>query len=140
MRWSAQLRTPKTEAWGSGPNLKLILSHVGGAIPFLWYRLDTGFAENGTRDHISRPGSAYLRQFYYDGAISFRGALRLVFECVGDQLVPGTDFLYIAGDVERTIAATSELGAPEDAKQRTLGGNAAMLLRAPNRLREEGLP
>lgn len=112
------------------PNLRLILSHAGGAIPYLWYRLDTGFVEDwtGCRANIDQPPSHYFKRFYYDTAISFPGALRLAYECIGDHLMLGTDYPYIPADVERTLAAIEQLDAPDEVKRRILGGNAAALL------------
>ena len=49
------------------PNIRWVLGHLGGAIPYLAERLDRGyeaFAE--CRANIDRPPTTYLKKFYYD--------------------------------------------------------------------------
>ena len=72
------------------PNLKLILSHMGGALPFLWARISRGF---DTFEEVKRlfPGDAgeYFRKFYFDSitfdasilvnAMKWAGAAQVVF-------------------------------------------------------------
>ena len=49
------------------PNIKWVLSHLGGAIPYLAERLDRGCeAFPDCRADIKRKPSEYLRNFYYD--------------------------------------------------------------------------
>jgi aminocarboxymuconate-semialdehyde decarboxylase len=49
------------------PRIRWVLSHLGGAIPYLAERLDRGFhAFRECRANIHRPPSHYLKQFYYD--------------------------------------------------------------------------
>ncbi|MEO8028525.1 MAG: hypothetical protein ABI823_18735, partial [Bryobacteraceae bacterium] len=49
------------------PNIKWVLSHLGGAIPYLAERLDRGWkAFPDCRVQITRPPSEYLRRFYFD--------------------------------------------------------------------------
>ena len=61
------------------PNIKWVLGHLGGAIPYLAERLDRGWeAFPDCRADISRRPTEYLRKFYYDG-VNFdpaRGAAR----------------------------------------------------------------
>ena len=49
------------------PNLKLVLSHLGGTIPFLWARLARGASRfEGAQSKISGDPEDYFRMFYLD--------------------------------------------------------------------------
>ncbi|MFH1572807.1 MAG: amidohydrolase family protein, partial [Acidobacteriota bacterium] len=49
------------------PAIRWVLTHLGGAIPYLAERLDRGFHAFGEcRRNIGKPPSEYLRDFYYD--------------------------------------------------------------------------
>ncbi|MFC1965095.1 amidohydrolase family protein, partial [Chloroflexota bacterium] len=63
------------------PDISFILSHAGGTIPFLWWRLDYGYAENspGCRDHIQIPPSNYLKRCYFDTALTDTDSLMLAY-------------------------------------------------------------
>ena len=78
------------------PNIPLILPHLGGAIPYVQGRLDSGFRNHpACRKNISKPPSQYCREFYYD-SVSFNvAALRCALEVAGpEHLVFGTDFPF----------------------------------------------
>jgi aminocarboxymuconate-semialdehyde decarboxylase len=49
------------------PNIRWVLTHMGGAIPYLAERLDRGYrAFADCRTDTGRPPSETLRQFYFD--------------------------------------------------------------------------
>ncbi len=112
------------------PDLKWVLGHLGGAVPYLAERLDRGyFAFRECRENIKTPPSEYLKAFYYDTvnfdvralefAISFAGA---------DHLVAGSDFPHQIGSLEKMVTSIEKLGISAKAKAGILGGNAARLL------------
>jgi aminocarboxymuconate-semialdehyde decarboxylase len=66
------------------PDIRWVLTHMGGAIPYLAERLDRGyraFAE--CRANISRPPSECLRQFYFDTVNFAPAAVRLALDFAG---------------------------------------------------------
>jgi aminocarboxymuconate-semialdehyde decarboxylase len=75
------------------PRIRWVLTHMGGAVPYLAERLDRGyraFAE--CRANISRPPSEYLRTFYYDTVNFNPAALRLALDFAGpDRILAGSD-------------------------------------------------
>ena len=78
------------------PNIPLILPHLGGAIPYIQGRLDSGYRNHPPcRKNISKPPSHYFKDFYYD-SVSFNvAALRCALEVAGpEHLVFGTDFPF----------------------------------------------
>src|SRR5690606_15823351 len=82
------------ERW---PNVKWVLAHLGGAIPYLAERLDRGYhAFEECRASIGQPPSAYLRNFYYDTVNFDPAALRLAIEFAGaDHVLAGSDYPHM---------------------------------------------
>jgi len=84
------------------PNIKTIVPHLGGTLPFLSQRLD----------HMAQrfmPGkgvpSAVLRNFWFDTVNAYPPALRLAIETFGiDRLVFGTDWPFWKGDAHQLAA------------------------------------
>mmetsp|Transcript_225 Transcript_225/g.205 ORF Transcript_225/g.205 Transcript_225/m.205 type:complete len:325 (-) Transcript_225:199-1173(-) len=75
------------------PDLKVLLAHAGGTLPFLAGRLDScvkGDAVVGNK--LKNPPSWYLRKFYYDAVGYHAPSLRCTIDFVGiDRIVFGTD-------------------------------------------------
>src|SRR5881397_342862 len=96
------------------PRIKWVLSHLGGAIPYLAERLDRGyeaFAE--CRRNIDRPPSEYLRRFYFDTVNFDPAALRLAIEFTGiDHILAGSDYPHQIGSLEKMLASIKALKLP----------------------------
>jgi predicted TIM-barrel fold metal-dependent hydrolase len=76
------------------PNLKLLLAHAGGTLPFLSGRLDSCVEHDHEMcDKLLKKPSDYLKSnFYYDAVIYHTPALKSVIDMVGaDKLMFGTD-------------------------------------------------
>lgn len=112
------------------PNIRWVLGHLGGAIPYLAERLDRGyeaFAE--CRARIAEPPSTYLRRFFYDTVNFDPKALRLAVDFAGaGQIVAGSDYPHMIGSIAKMKAALAALEVTEDERAGILGGNAARLL------------
>src|SRR3954468_11350785 len=92
------------------PKIRWVLSHLGGTIPYLAERLDRGwraFAE--CREHIDRPPSEYLRNFFFDTVNFDPRALRFAADFAGvSQLLGGSDYPHAIGSIalmKESIAA-----------------------------------
>lgn len=111
------------------PRLKLILAHLGGTLPYLLQRLDNGYrAYPETREHLPHPPSHYLRRLFYDTVSFSVPSLRCALDAVGpDQIVMGTDYPHVIGDVDAALATIRALGLPEAAVAGILGGTAARI-------------
>ena len=112
------------------PRIKWVLAHLGGAIPYLAERLDRGyFAFKECREHISKPPSEYLKQFYFDTVNFDPAALRLAIDFAGaDRLVAGSDYPHQIGSLEKMIGSIKGLDIAEKEKSRIFADNAAALL------------
>lgn len=77
------------------PRLNLILSHGGGAFPYLAGRFDclTSRMPATMTGHVAKkPPSAYLKSLYYDIVLHSSGSLRFLAESVSiERMVLGTD-------------------------------------------------
>ena len=109
------------------PNIKWVLGHLGGAIPYLAERLDRGyeaFAE--CRKNISKPPTDYLKQFYFDTVNFDPNALMLAVQFAGaSHILAGSDYPHQIGSIQKMKVALTGLPLPEDQKAGILGGNAA---------------
>lgn len=112
------------------PDIRWLLAHLGGAIPYLAERLDRGFhAFRECRAQISEPPSAHLRRFYYDTVNFDAGALRLALEFAGpEHLLAGSDYPHRIGSLESMLASLRALGVADEVERAILGGNAERLL------------
>lgn len=112
------------------PRIRWVLTHMGGAIPYLAERLDRGYrAFADCRRHIDRPPSAYLREFYYDTVNFNPAALRLALDFAGpDRLLAGSDYPHQIGSIPLMLDTIRALDVDDSVKERILGGNAMGLL------------
>jgi aminocarboxymuconate-semialdehyde decarboxylase len=113
------------------PRIRWVLSHLGGAIPYLAERLDRGYhAFRECRVHLSRPPSEVLKQFYYDTVNFDSGALALAVAFAGaGHVLAGSDYPHQIGSLPAMLEAIAALPIPDADKAAILGGNAAALLR-----------
>lgn len=111
------------------PRIKIINSHLGGALPMLLQRLDNQY--RWAAPEISEPPSAQAGRMWYDTVGHFHvPALRCACESFGaDRLVLGTDFPYLSGDrYRRSVSYIQDAGLPASDAHRILDTNAASLL------------
>ena len=112
------------------PNIKWIIGHLGGAIPYLMERLDSGYHDFAEcRVNIDQPPSAYLKKLYYDTVTFSSYNLRLARDLVGsDHMLMGSDYPHMLGSIERSVSSIHDLAIPENEKQRIFSGSALSLL------------
>jgi aminocarboxymuconate-semialdehyde decarboxylase len=112
------------------PKIRWALCHLGGAIPYLAERLDRGFtAFKDCRQHIDRPPSTYLKEFYYDTVNFNQGALQLAIEFAGaDHILAGSDYPHQIGSIPSMLDAIGRLPVTDDEREGIRWRNAARLL------------
>ena len=113
------------------PKIRWVLTHLGGAIPYLAERLDRGYrAFKECRVNIQRPPSEYLKQFYYDTVNFNLDALELAIAFAGaDHLLAGSDYAHQIGSPSLMLESIRALDITERDRTAILGQNAARLLR-----------
>jgi aminocarboxymuconate-semialdehyde decarboxylase len=96
------------------PNLKIVLAHAGGLLPYNIDRWDHGFkVRPECKVNIQKPPSMYIRNFYYDTIAHGVESLRFLISRVGiDRVVVGTDYPYDMGDLDplKTLKAAKLSG------------------------------
>lgn len=112
------------------PNIRIINSHLGGALPMLLQRVDDQYHWEAPR--TPEPPSVSARRMWYDtvghGHVP---ALRCAIDSFGaDRLLLGTDFPYENGDIFlRAVDYINDPRIGSSAGQAILDQNASALLR-----------
>ncbi len=112
------------------PNIKWIIGHLGGAIPYLMERIDNGYRDFAEcRANLQQLPSTYLKRLYYDTVTFSPYTLRMVRDLLGvDRMVMGSDYPHKLGSIERAVSTIQELAIPEVEKERIFSGTALSIL------------
>jgi aminocarboxymuconate-semialdehyde decarboxylase len=113
------------------PNIKWVLGHLGGAIPYLAERLDRGWeAFPDCRADIQYKPTEYLRRFYYDGVNFDPRAVRLAVDFAGaDHVMAASDYPHQIGSIAKMKFSLAELDVSEGERKKIMGENARTLYR-----------
>lgn len=111
------------------PRIRWVLSHLGGAVPYIAERFDRGFhAFRECRANIDRPPSDYLKQFYYDTVNFDPDALQLAINFAGaDHILAGSDYPHQIGSIPSMLSSLRALPISDTDRAAILGANAARL-------------
>jgi predicted TIM-barrel fold metal-dependent hydrolase len=111
------------------PNIKVLVSHIGGALPVLLGRLD--FLYTDEMPPMPTPPSALARKMWFD-SVAHGDCLALETACRAygqDRLVLGSDFPYqLDGAYTDSVGFLFRSGLPESAAQAILEANPVALL------------
>jgi aminocarboxymuconate-semialdehyde decarboxylase len=100
------------------PDLKVVLCHGGGFLPFQLGRLERGFRAVPGRVAVDaiRPPAEVARQLYYDTVLHSPQALRFLIDLVGpEHVLLGSDYPFEMGDPDplQTLQAVPGLTEAE---------------------------
>src|SRR3989304_979553 len=91
------------------PNLTMILPHLGGTLPFLFGRIDSGYGSY-FKGLVTKLPTEYLKRFYYDTVSFYQPALTCTYLAVGaDHMVLGSDYPHVIGDISRAVSSIEEM-------------------------------
>ena len=105
------------------PDLKLVISHTGGALPYQSGRMD----KNGKAAKLPRPPSEYIRRMYSDTVTPHMEGMKFAIEYYGvDHVMYGSDYpCWSPADALRYFG---EIGLPEADRRKILYDNARRIL------------
>jgi aminocarboxymuconate-semialdehyde decarboxylase len=112
------------------PGLKFIVSHLGGAIPYLAERIQNCYeAYPECQKNISGPAKDYLRKFYYDTVSFFEPALMCAYAFAGPgRMILGSDYPHVIGDIDEAVTSIESLSIPDSEKEQIFSGNILRLM------------
>ena len=115
------------------PNIRWIVAHAGGALPYLAERLDNGyrdFAED--RANIDELPSTYLKRLYYDTVTFSPHVLRLLRDWAGaSHMAMGSDYPHKLGDITRAVTTIDALDVSGPERDRIFSGTARAIMNNP---------
>lgn len=116
------------------PNLKFIVSHLGGALPYLAERIQNCYeAYPECQENISRPAKDYLKRFYYDTVSFFEPALMCAHSFLGARrLILGSDYPHVIGDIREAVTSIEHLDIPQTDKEMIYSANILRLIHKDN--------
>ncbi|KAI7880325.1 amidohydrolase 2 [Lichtheimia hyalospora FSU 10163] len=121
------------------PDLKILLAHAGGTLPFLAGRLDSCVAHDPVvSQRLQHPPSHYLKMLYYDAVIYHSTGVKAAADLAGtDRLLFGTDHPFFPPleqqetsrwmSVDSNLNAIRHAGFGQEKVNRILGKNALKL-------------
>jgi aminocarboxymuconate-semialdehyde decarboxylase len=112
------------------PDIKWLIGHLGGGIPYLMERLDNGYRDFAEcRANIDELPSVYLKRLYYDTVTFSPYTLNMVRDLVGaDHMAMGSDYPHLLGSIDRAVSSIQALNIPEREKQQIFSGTALSIL------------
>jgi aminocarboxymuconate-semialdehyde decarboxylase len=116
------------------PNLKIVMSHTGGALPYQSGRMD----KNTSRAKLPQPASTYLKRMYTDTVSPHAAGMKFAIDYYGiDRVMYGTD--YPCWDPATALKLLDELKLSKEDQEKLFYSNARRILglRDPASVRQE---
>lgn len=112
------------------PDIRWIVAHLGGAVPYLMERLDNGWRDFvECRAKIDELPSTYLKRLYYDSVNFNPHMLMMVRNMIGaDHMVMGSDYPHLLGSIDRAVSSIEGLEISDEEKRRIFEGTALSIL------------
>lgn len=112
------------------PQLKIVVAHGGGYLPFHPSRLDHAWdVRPECRLHIDRPPSEYLKQLFVDTVVYTSESVSQLVAMVGvEHVLLGTDYPFDMGEDDPVGLIERVPGLSDADRALITGGNAARLL------------
>jgi aminocarboxymuconate-semialdehyde decarboxylase len=111
------------------PDLKIVMSHTGGALPYQAGRMD----KNTKGAKLPKPASDYLRRMYTDTVSPHAAGIRFAIDFYGiDNVMYGTD--YPCWEPAECLALLADLNLTDAEKQKIFFSNAKRILNLPDEI------
>ena len=105
------------------PDLKIVVSHTGGALPYQSGRMD----KNGKKAKLKEPPSTYIKRMYSDTVSPHAAGIGFAIDYYGaDNVMYGSDYpCWSPADALRFL---EETGISDEDREKVLYGNARRIL------------
>ncbi len=112
------------------PDIRWIVAHLGGAVPYLMERMDNGWRDfPECRAQIDELPSTFLKRLYYDTVNFNPHPLMMVHEMIGaDRMVMGSDYPHLLGSIDRAVSSIESLQISDKDKRQIFEGTALSIL------------
>jgi len=112
------------------PDIRWIVGHLGGSVPYLMERMDNGWRDfPECRAKIDELPSVYLKRLYYDTVNFNLHMLMMVRNMIGaDHMVLGSDYPHLLGSIDRAVSSIRDLDITETERAKIFSGNALSIL------------
>lgn len=105
------------------PDLKIVMSHTGGALPYQAGRMD----KNGKAAKLGEPPSTYIKRMYSDTVSPHMAGIKFAVEFYGaDRVMYGSD--YPCWMPDEALRLLDEAGLTAEDREKVLNGNARRIL------------
>jgi len=113
------------------PDIRWIIGHLGGAVPYLMERMDNGYRDFADcRAKINQLPSTYLKQLYYDPVSFSPYTLSMVHKMVGaNHMVMGSDYPHLLGSIDRAVTSIEDLEISDGDKEQIFEKTALSILK-----------
>ena len=110
------------------PDLKIVVAHGGGYLPFAIGRSDRAWRVRPEASGSENAPSTYLSRLWFDTVVHDPEAVRRLVEIVGGpRVLMGSDFPFDMGS-DDPVALVRDAGLPDEIERLVLGGNADALV------------
>jgi len=112
------------------PDIRWIIGHLGGAVPYLMERMDNGWRDFADcRAKIDQLPSVYLKRLYYDTVSFSPYTLKMVRDMVGaDHMVMGSDYPHLLGSIDRAVSSIEAMEIADAEKEDIFSATALGIL------------
>ena len=112
------------------PDIRWIVGHLGGAVPYLMERMDNGYRDfPECRAKIDQLPSFYLKRLYYDPVSFSPHTLTMARNMVGaDHMVMGSDYPHLLGSIDRAVSSIEDLDIRQEEKEEIFSGTALKII------------
>ena len=113
------------------PNLKVILAHAGGQLPYIFGRLEHGYqVRPECQETVHHSPRQFLKNFYCDIITHSQEALSYLISLVGsDHVLLGTDYPYDMGNHQPVETVSRLSGITEEDRRKIMRDNAVALFK-----------
>jgi aminocarboxymuconate-semialdehyde decarboxylase len=114
------------------PDLKFILPHGGGYLPYQIGRMDRGYLARPDKNLCVQAPSEYIKQFYFDTILFEPKSLNFLYDLVGaEHIMVGTDLPFDIADASFK-KNVDEMKIQEDEKEKIFFRNAQNIFQINN--------